>query len=405
MFDSGKSTTIGNLVYKLGGIDNGIIERINKEAAEMNKSSYRYAWVLDKLKAERERGITIDTSSLKFETTKYRRTSKADCAVLIIDSTPDGFEVEERYDEIVKLVSSYLRKVGYDPVKIPVIPISGFEGDNLIERSNNLDWYHGPTLLDALDLTEEPERPFDKPLRLPIQDVYKIGGIGTVLVGRIETGILKPGMKVTFVPSGLTAGVKSIEMLDEDLREALPGDNVGFHVKVNAKDLKRGYVASNLKHEPAKEAASFTSQVIIMNHPGLLFNGCTLTLNCHTARVAGKVAEILSKIDRRSGKEIERGPEFLKKGDAAIMKMVPIEPIVVEAFSVYPPLGRFVARDRHLTVAIGVIKSVEKKEYPYGASNMKFDAKEAAKRSAAALRTALPLLAAGVQCFLGGGPM
>ncbi|KAH7521715.1 hypothetical protein FEM48_Zijuj07G0062100 [Ziziphus jujuba var. spinosa] len=326
----------------------------------MNRSSCEYAWVLDKLKAERERGITIDASSLAFGTPKYivtvsdapghrdfiknmiTGTSKADCAVLIIDSTPDGFEVgfsmngQTREHALlahtlgVKQLICYCNKV--------TICLKGL---------NNLDWYHGPTLLDALDQIEEPKRPFDKPLRLPIQDVYRIGRIGTVPVGRIETGILKAGMKT-----------------------------------VNAEDLKHGHVASNLKDDPAKKAASFTSQVIIMNHPALLFNRCALTLICHTARVAVKVAEILSKIDRRSGKEIEREPEFLKNGDAAVMKMVPIEPIVVEAFS-----------------------DVEKKEYPYGASNKKFDAKEATKRSGAALRAALPLLAVGVQCFLGGGQM
>ncbi|RVW38765.1 Elongation factor 1-alpha [Vitis vinifera] len=409
--DSGKSTTTGHLIYKLGGIDKRVIERFEKEAAEMNKRSFKYAWVLDKLKAERERGITIDIALWKFETTRYyctvidapghrdfiknmiTGTSQADCAVLIIDSTTGGFEAgisrmdkpmdattpkysKARYDEIVKEVSSYLKKVGYNPDKIPFVPISGFEGDNMIERSTNLDWYKGPTLLEALDMINEPKRPTDKPLRLPLQDVYKIGGIGTVPVGRVETGVLKPGMVVTFGPSGLTTEVKSVEMHHESLPEALPGDNVGFNVKnVAVKDLKRGFVASNSKDDPAKEAANFTSQVIIMNHPGQIGNGYAPVLDCHTSHIAVKFAEILTKIDRRSGKELEKEPKFLKNGDAGFVKMIPTKPMVVETFSEYPPLGRFAVRDMRQTVAVGVIKSVEKKD-PSGAKVTKSAAKK-----------------------------
>ncbi|KAK1357455.1 hypothetical protein POM88_050711 [Heracleum sosnowskyi] len=414
--DPGKSTTTGHLIYKLGGFDKRVIERFEKEAAEMNKRFFKYAWVLDKLKAERERGVTIDIALWKFETNKYyctvsdapghrdfiknmiTGTSQADCAVLIIDSTTGGFEAgiskdgqtrehaftlgvkqmicccskmdattpkysKARYDEIVKEVSSYLKKVGYNPDKINFVPISGFEGDNMIERSTNLDWYKGPTLLEALDQINEPKRPPDKPLRLPLQDVYKIGGIGTVPVGRVETGTLKPGMVVTFGPSGLTTEVKSVEMHHESLVEALPGDNVGFNVKnVAVKDLKRGYVASNSKDDPAKGAASFTSQVIIMNHPGQIGNGYAPVLDCHTSHIAVKFAELLTKIDRRSGKELEKEAKFLKNCDAVIVKMLPTKPMVVETFTEYPPLGRFAVRDMRQTVAVGVIKAVDKKE-------------------------------------------
>jgi elongation factor 1-alpha len=417
--DSGKSTTTGHLIYKLGGIDKRVIEKFEKEAAEMNKRSFKYAWVLDKLKAERERGITIDIALWKFETPKYyctvidapghrdfiknmiTGTSQADCAVLIIDSTPGGFESgiskdgqtrehallaytlgvkqmivalnkmdatepkydKKRYDEIVKEVSSYVKKVGYNPEKIAFVPISGFQGDNMIERSTNLDWYKGPTLLEALDNIEPPKRPSDKPLRLPLQDVYKIGGIGTVPVGRVETGVIKPGMVVVFAPSGLTTEVKSVEMHHESLPEAAPGDNVGFNVKnVSVKELKRGFVASDSKNDPAKEAASFVAQVIIMNHPGQISNGYAPVLDCHTAHISCKFAEIQTKVDRRSGKELEAAPKFIKNGDAAYVTMVPTKPMCVEPFTAYPPLGRFAVRDMRQTVAVGVIKEVEKKD-------------------------------------------
>jgi len=417
--DSGKSTTTGHLIYKLGGIDKRVIEKFEKEAAEMNKRSFKYAWVLDKLKAERERGITIDIALWKFETPKYHctvidapghrdfiknmitGTSQADCSVLIIDSTQGGFEAgiskdgqtrehallsftlgvkqmivalnkmdatepkysKGRYEEIIKEISTYLKKVGYNPEKIPFVPISGFEGDNMIERSTNMDWYKGPTLLEALDKCTPPVRPSDKPLRLPLQDVYKIGGIGTVPVGRVETGIIKPGMVCVFAPSGLTTEVKSVEMHHETLDQAIPGDNVGFNVKnVSVKELKRGYVASDSKNDPALGAASFVAQVIIMNHPGQITQGYCPVLDCHTSHIACKFNELQVKMDKRSGKKLEDNPKFLKNGEAGLVNLVPSKPMCVESFKAYPPLGRFAVRDMRQTVAVGVIKSVEKKE-------------------------------------------
>jgi elongation factor 1-alpha len=238
----------------------------------------------------------------------------------------------------------------------------------------------GKTLLDAIDAIEPPVRPSDKPLRLPLQDVYKIGGIGTVPVGRVETGIIKAGMVVTFAPSNVTTEVKSVEMHHEQLEQGLPGDNVGFNVKwvftvcqmmqvlifmfrnVSVKDIRRGNVASDSKNDPAKEAASFNAQVIVLNHPGQIGAGYAPVLDCHTAHIACKFAELLEKIDRRTGKAIEQAPKFVKSGDACIVKLIPSKPMCVESYSEYPPLGRFAVRDMRQTVAVGVIKSVDKTE-------------------------------------------
>jgi len=280
---------------------------------------------------------------------------------------------EERFNEIVKEVSNYIKKIGYNPKAVPFVPISGFHGDNMLEASPNMQWYKGweketkagsskgKTLLEAIDSIDPPSRPTDKPLRLPLQDVYKIGGIGTVPVGRVETGIIKPGMIVTFAPANLTTEVKSVEMHHEQIAEGMPGDNVGFNVKnVSVKEIRRGYVCSDSKNDPAKEAGSFTAQVIVLNHPGQIAAGYAPVLDCHTAHIACKFAELLEKIDRRSGKKLEDTPKFVKSGDAAIVKMIPSKPMCVEAFVDYPPLGRFAVRDMRQTVAVGVIKAVEK---------------------------------------------
>jgi len=233
----------------------------------------------------------------------------------------------------------------------------------MIEKSPNITWYKGPTLLEALDQIQEPKRPTEKPLRVPLQDVYKIGGIGTVPVGRVETGVLKPGMVVTFAPTGVTTEVKSVEMHHTALLEANPGDNVGFNVKnISVKDIKRGNVAGDSKNDPPQQTSDFVAQVIIINHPGQIHNGYTPVLDCHTAHIACKFAEIQTKIDRRSGKELEKLPKNLKSGDAAMVQLIPSKPMCVETFADYPPLGRFAVRDMRQTVAVGVIKEVSHKK-------------------------------------------
>merc|ERR1719399_2532696 len=210
----------------------------------------------------------------------------------------------------------------------------------------------------ALDNLNPPNRPSDKPLRLPLQDVYKISGIGTVPVGRVETGTLKKGVVATFGPMGTTTEVKSVEMHHESVDEAVPGDNVGFNVKgLSVTDIKRGYVASDSKKDPAMDTVNFTAQVIVLNHPGQISNGYAPVLDCHTAHVACKFATIKEKMDRRSGKVLEQNPKFVKTGDACIVELTPTKPMCVESFTEFPPLGRFAVRDMRQTVAVGVIKN------------------------------------------------
>ena len=414
--DSGKSTTTGHLIYKLGGIDARTIEKYEKESAEMGKGSFKYAWVLDKLQTERERGITIDISLWKFETSNrdytiidapghrdfiknmITGTSQADAAVLIVACGKGEFESgiskegqtrehallaftmgvkqmvvacnkmdatdysEERYNEVKTNVSEYLEKVGYKTDTMNFVPISGFNGDNLIERSTNMPWYTGPTLTEALDSFKQPKRPILKPLRIPIQDVYKIKGIGTVPVGRVETGVLKAGTIVVFAPSGVSAECKSVEMHHEDIEQAIPGNNIGFSVRdVKVEDIKRGFVAGDSKNDPPMDTENFVAHVIIMNHPGEIKAGYTPVIDVHTAHIACKFEEILTKADRRSGKKIEDFPKFLKSGDAGLVRLVSTKPLCIENFAAYAPLGRFAVRDMKQTVAVGVVQEITKK--------------------------------------------
>merc|ERR1712051_369237 len=171
----------------------------------------------------------------------------------------------------------------------------------------------------------------------------------------------KAGMVCTFAPAAVTTEVKSVEMHHETLAEGVPGDNVGFNVKnVSVKDIRRGNVCSDSKNDPAKESRTFDAQVIVLNHPGEIQKGYTPVLDCHTAHIACRFNEMKEKIDRRSGKKIEDNPSKIKSGDAAIVELKPSKPMCVEPFSEYAPLGRFAVRDMRQTVAVGVIKSVEK---------------------------------------------
>lgn len=422
--DSGKSTSTGHLIYLCGGIDERTIQKYQKEAELIGKGSFAFAWVLDKLKAERDRGITINITLTKFETEKHHYTiidapghrdfiknmitgtSQADVSVLMISSQAGEFEAgvskegqtkehallaftlgvkqmvvglnkqdhpsvnysQERYEEIKKEATSFLKKGGYKVDQIPFVPFSGWTGENMKEKCNKdgkdqLPWYKGPTLVAALDTMTAPERPVDKPLRLPINDVFKISGIGTVPVGRVETGVLKPAMNVRFTPSGLVSECKSVEMHHEQLPQAIPGDNVGFSVRnISVKDIKRGYVCSNDKEDPARECDHFVAQVIVLNHPNQINAGYSPVLDCHTTHTACKFEHLNAKIDRRTGKTTEENPAFIKSGDCALVKLLPTKPMCVETFKDYPPLGRFAVRDMKQTVAVGVIKEVTKKE-------------------------------------------
>jgi elongation factor 1-alpha len=418
--DSGKSTTTGHLIYKCGGIEKRQIEKFEKEAAEMGKSSFKYAWVLDKLKAERERGITIDIALWKFETKNFiftiidapghrdfiknmiTGTSQADCAILVCPAAAGEFEAgiskdgqtkehallaktlgvnqmivcvnkmdektvnwsEDRFKEISTEVQSFLKKIGYDPTKVPIVPISGWLGDNMISPSDNMKWYKGDTLLDTLDKITPPKRPTSKPLRVPLQDVYKIGGIGTVPVGRVETGVMKPNDVVVFAPTTLKpTEVKSIEMHHESLPQAEPGDNIGFNVKnIAVNQLRRGFVCGHEKDTPPFQCENFKAQVIILNHPGQITEGYCPVMDCHTAHIACKFKKLELKLDKRTGKEVEKDPKSVKKDDACIVVIEPTKPMCVEEYQKFPPLGRFAVRDMRQTVAVGVIKEVTKKE-------------------------------------------
>ncbi|MCW4025871.1 MAG: translation elongation factor EF-1 subunit alpha [Candidatus Bathyarchaeota archaeon] len=413
--DHGKSTTMGHLLYLAGTIDDRTIKAFEEEAARLGKGTFKFAWVLDSLKEERERGLTIDLRFLKFETPNYFFTvidapghrdfvknmitgaSQADAAVLFISAKKGEFEAgigpggqttehaflaftlgvrqltvainkmdtvdwnEVRYEEIKNEITRVLRLVGYNPAQIAFVPTSGWTGDGLVKPSDKMPWYKGPTLFDALDAFTMPPKPTEKPLRLPIQDVYTITGVGTVPVGRVETGVLKEGDTVVFMPANASGEVKSMETHHVRMPRAEPGDNIGFNVRgVARKDVRRGDVCGHPKNPPTV-AREFIGRIIVIHHPTAIAAGYTPVLHAHTAQVACRFTELIAKMDARTGQTIEEKPSYLKTGDSAIVRFEPLRPIPVEVYKEFPELGRFAVRDMGTTIAAGVITEITQK--------------------------------------------
>jgi elongation factor 1-alpha len=413
--DHGKSTTVGRLLFDSKNIDEQTLRKLKEKAQELGKAGFEFAFVMDNLKEERERGVTIDLSHKKFETSKYYFTiidapghrdfiknmitgaSQADAAVLVVSANPgDGVQAqtkehvflartlgvqqimvainkmdmakydEKRFNEVKEEISKLLKTVGYNPEKTIFLAIAAYPGDNVVNKSSNMPWYKGPTLLEALDMLNPPEKPVNLPLRLPIQDVYNITGIGVVPVGRVETGVLKVGDKVIAVPAregkGITGEVKSIEMHHEQMQQAEPGDNIGFNVRgFGKKDIARGDVIGHLDNVPTV-ATEFTAQIIVLNHPTVITTGYTPVFHIHTAQVACQFIELIKKINPATGETIQEKPDFIKNGDAAIVRIKPMTPLVIEKQKDIPQLARFAVRDSGTTVAAGMCIDIVKKE-------------------------------------------
>jgi len=427
--DHGKSTLVGHMLLKLGAVDEKTWKETLEAAIKAGKESEKYAWLLDRLKEERERGLTISLAYRKFETKKYYYTiidapghrdfiknmitgaSQADVAILVVSAKKGEFEAgmspegqtrehillartmgidqvivavtkmditeppysEKRFDEVVDAVFKFMRGAGYRMDTVYVVPVSGWVGDNILEPSSNMPWWNeakmnelkkkygvngARTLVEALDTVQEPPKPIDKPLRIPISEVFTISGVGTVPVGRVETGVLKVGDVVVFMPPGVAGEVRSIEMHHQRIEKAIPGDNIGFNVRgISKEEVKRGDVAGHLD-KPPTVVEEFTARVFIVYHPTAVAPGYTPVIHAHTAAVACRITEITAKLDPRTGQVKEKNPPFIKQGDAAIVKFKPIKPMVLEKYSEIPQLGRFAMRDMGKTIGIGIVIDV-----------------------------------------------
>jgi len=413
--DHGKSTSVGRLLYDSGNIDEQKMRKLKEKAQQLGKAGFEFAFIMDNLKEEQERGVTIDLSHKRFDTAKYYFTiidapghkdfiknmitgaAQADCAVLVVAAN-DGVNAqtiehlrlskifgvgqllvavnkmdisgvnysEARYKEVVEEVKKHAKQAGWNVDKVRFIPLASLPGENVIKKSDKMAWWTGDSLLSAIDKFDVPNKPTALPLRLPIQDVYNITGIGVVPVGRIETGIMKVGDKVTVVPGregkGISGEVKTIEMHHESVQQAEPGDNVGFNVRgIGKKDIARGDVLGKSDHVPSV-AVEFTAQVVIMNHPTVVTVGYTPVFHIHTAQVACQFVEIIKKLNPATGQEVTENKDILRNGDAAVVRLKPVQPVVIEKNSDIPQMSRFAIRDSGTTVAAGMCMDLVKKQ-------------------------------------------
>jgi len=413
--DHGKSTTVGRLLFDTGNVSEQQLRKFKEKAAELGKAGFEFAYVMDNLKEEQERGITIDLAHKKFETDKYYFTiidapghkdfiknmitgaSQADAAVLIVAAN-DGVNAqtkehiflartlgvsqvivgvnkmdikgveysEDKFNKVKAEVTDLLKSIGYNPEKIEFIAMSALQGDNIAKKTEKMDWYKGLCLLEAINNLEAPEKPTQLPFRMPIQDVYNITGIGVVPVGRVETGVLKSGDKIIAMPGregkGVSGECKTIEMHHEQIKEAIPGDNVGLSVRgFGKKDITRGDVIGHPDNIPSV-ATEFTAQIVVLNHPSVITVGYTPVFHIHTAQVACQITAIEKKLNPATGETLEENPDFIKNGDAAIVKIKPTMALVIEKKSEIPHMSRFAIRDSGLTVAAGMCIDLVKKQ-------------------------------------------
>ncbi len=407
--DHGKSTLVGRLLYDSGALSEQEYRKLEAEAKSVGKGTFAFAFAMDNLKEERERGVTIDVSYKKFEGKKNNftiidapghkdfiknmitGTSQADAAVLVI-AAKEGVmaqtkehaflaqvmglkqliiavnkmdEVnydEAKFKEVQDQAGKLLKSVGYKDNQITFIPVSAWVGDNVAKKSEKMGWYKEKPLIETLDDIIPPKPPTDKPLRLPVQDVYNIKGVGLVPVGRVETGIAKPGDKIIVEPTGATGEIKTLEMHHEQLKQAVPGDNIGFNVRGLGKgDIARGDVIGPV-NDPPTVAKEFEAQIVVLSHPTAIPVGYTPVFHLHTAQLSCKITEIMEKLDPKTGQVKEKNPKFLKTGDAAKVKIVPTKPVVVEEYKKFPQLGRFAIRDMGQTVAAGMVTKVVPRE-------------------------------------------
>ncbi|KAH8552207.1 P-loop containing nucleoside triphosphate hydrolase protein [Umbelopsis sp. PMI_123] len=412
--DAGKSTMGGNILFLTGMVDKRTMEKYEKEAKEAGRESWYLSWALDTNTEERAKGKTVECGRAYFETDKRRYTildapghknyvpsmisgaSQADVGVLVISARKGEFETgferggqtrehtmlaktsginklivvvnkmddptvmwdKERYDEIVSKFNPFLKGTGYNPkTDVTWMPVSGFTGANIKERSKDCTWYSGPSLLEYLDNMQTVDRKINAPLMMPVNERYK--DMGTIVVGKVESGRVKKGQSIILMPNKRVCEVTAIfNETEDEVDHAICGDNVRLRLKgIEEDEIANGFVLCDVK-KPVKTTNQFEAQLAILEHKNIICAGYTAVLHVHTGIEEITLSALLHLIDKKTGRRTKRPPQFVKQGQKVIARIETAQPICVETFEDYPQLGRFTVRDEGKTIAIGKVTKV-----------------------------------------------
>uniref|UniRef100_A0A674CRP5 G1 to S phase transition 1 n=1 Tax=Salmo trutta TaxID=8032 RepID=A0A674CRP5_SALTR len=416
--DAGKSTIGGQIMYLTGMVEKRTLEKYEREAKEKNRETWYLSWALDTNQEERDKGKTVEVGRAYFETEKKHFTildapghksfvpnmiggaSQADLAVLVISARKGEFETGfekggqtrehamlaktagvkhliilvnkmddptvnwslERYEECKEKLVPFLKKVGFNPKKdIYFMPCSGLTGANLKDPIEECTWYMGLPFIPHLDSLPSFNRITDGPVRLPIVDKYK--DMGTVILGKLESGSIAKAQQLVMMPNRHTVEVLSLLSDEVETDEAVPGENLKLRLKgIEEEEILPGFIlcnAENLCHS----GRTFDAQIVIIEHKSIICPGYNAVLHIHTCIEEVQITALICLVDKKTGEKSKTRPRFVKQDQVCIARLRCAGTICLETFKDFPQMGRFTLRDEGKTIAIGkVLKLVPEKD-------------------------------------------
>ncbi|KAH8283160.1 hypothetical protein KR054_012471 [Drosophila jambulina] len=415
--DAGKSTIGGQIMSLTGMVDKRTLEKYEREAREKSRESWYLSWALDTNQEERDKGKTVEVGRAFFETDRKHFTildapghksfvpnmiggaAQADLAVLVISARKGEFETgfdrggqtrehamlaktagvkhlvvlvnkmddptvswdQTRYNECKDKILPYLKKLGFNPAKdLTFMPCSGLSGYGLKDQipETLCPWYRGPAFIPFIDELPSLNRKSDGPFIMPIVDKYK--DMGTVVMGKVESGTARKGQNLLVMPNRTQVAVDQLFSDDFEVTSVGPGENVKIKLKgIEEEDVSPGFVLCDATN-PIKTGKIFDAQVVILEHKSIICAGYSAVMHIHCAAEEVTVKALICLVDKKTGEKSKTRPRFVKQDQVAIMRIECSGMICLEQFKLFPQMGRFTLRDENKTIAIGkVLKVVE----------------------------------------------
>ncbi|XP_067623995.1 eukaryotic peptide chain release factor GTP-binding subunit ERF3A isoform X2 [Eurosta solidaginis] len=415
--DAGKSTIGGQIMYLTGMVDKRTLEKYEREAREKSRESWYLSWALDTNQEERDKGKTVEVGRAFFETERKHFTildapghksfvpnmiggaAQADLAVLVISARKGEFETgfdrggqtrehamlaktagvkhlvvlvnkmddptvnwdEIRYNECRDKILPYLKKLGFNPSKdLTFMPCSGLGGAGLRDpvSAEICPWYKGLPFIPFIDQLPSLNRNAEGPFIMPIVDKYK--DMGTVVMGKVESGTARKGQNLLVMPNRTQVSVDQLFSDDDEVTSVGPGENIKVKLKgIEEEDVSPGFVLCDATN-PIKTGKIFDAQVVILEHKSIICAGYSAVMHIHCAAEEITVKALICLVDKKTAEKSKTRPRFVKQDQVAIMRIECSGMICLEQFKLFPQMGRFTLRDENKTIAIGkVLKVIE----------------------------------------------